>query len=86
MLKSKIDIHASLLTKIINLSLRNDCFPDDLKAAEVSPISKKNDDWYKENYRHVSVLPHMSKVFERIMHIQIESFMEGKSYKTHKKT
>ena len=26
MLKSTIDIHASILTKIINLSLRNDCF------------------------------------------------------------
>ena len=36
-LKSTIDIHASILTKIINLSLRNGCFPDDLKAAEVIP-------------------------------------------------
>ena len=41
MLKSTIDIHASILTKIINLSLRNNCFPDDLKAAEVSSIFKK---------------------------------------------
>ena len=32
-LKSTIDIHASILTKIINISLRNGCFPDDLKAA-----------------------------------------------------
>ena len=40
MLRSTIDIHASILTKIIDLSLRNGCFPDDLKAAEVSPISK----------------------------------------------
>ena len=41
MLKSKIDIHASILTKIINLYLRNSCFLDDLKDAEVSPIFKK---------------------------------------------
>ena len=41
MLKSTIDLHASILTKIINLSLRNGCFPDDLKAAEVTPILKK---------------------------------------------
>ena len=40
MLKSTIDIHASILTKF-NLSLRNCCFPDDLKATEVSPILKK---------------------------------------------
>ena len=40
MLKSATDIHASILTKIINIFLRNDCFPDDLKVAEVSPMSK----------------------------------------------
>ena len=78
MLKSTTDIHASILTKIINLSLRNGCFPDDLKAAEVSPIFKQNDDLEKENYRPVSVLPPMSKVFERIMYTQIESFMDDK--------
>ena len=38
MLKSASDI----LTEIINLSLRNGYFPDFLKAAEVSPIFKKN--------------------------------------------
>ena len=44
MLKSRIDVHLSLLTKIINSSIRNGCFPDKLKAAEVTPIFKKNDD------------------------------------------
>ena len=78
-LKSTIDIHASILTKIINLSLKNGCFPDDLKAVDVSPIFFfENDDLEKENYRPVSVLPHISKVFERIMYTQIESFIEGK--------
>ena len=78
MLKSAIDIHASILTKIINLSLRNGCFPNDLKAAQVSPIFKKHDDLEKENYRSVSVLPYMLKVFERIMYAQIERFIEDK--------
>ena len=78
MLTSKTDIHGSILTKIINSFLRHGCFPDDLKAAEVSPIFLKNDDLEKENYRPASVLPHMSKVFERIMYTQIESFTEDK--------
>ena len=80
MLKSTIDVHVSLLTKIINLSIRNRCFPDELQAVEVTPIFKKNDDLNKENYRPVSVLPHVSKIFERIQieNIQIENFMEGK--------
>ena len=78
MLKSTIDIYASILIKIINLSLRNGCFPNDLKAAGLSPIIKQNDDLEKENYRHVNVLPHMSKVFGRIMYTQIEIFIEDK--------
>ena len=68
MLKITLDIHLSLITKIINLSFENGCFPDDLKLAEVSPIFKKNNDLDKENYRPVSVLFNVSKVFEN--HLQ----------------
>ena len=78
MLKSRTDVCASLLTKITNSSLRNGCCPDELKSAEVTPIFNKNDASDKENYRPVSVLHHMPKVFERIMYIQIENFMKGK--------
>ena len=78
MLKVTLDIHISLITKIINLLFENGCFPDDLKLAEVSPIFKKNDDLDKENYRPVSVLFNVSKVFERIIYSQIDAFMQDK--------
>ena len=78
MLKSTIDFYVYLLTKIINSSLRNWCFPDKLKAAEIILIFKKNDDLDKENCRPVSVLFHVSNIFERIIYIQIENFMEDK--------
>ena len=48
-LKPTTDVHVSLLTKIINSSIRNGCFPDELKAEKVTPIVKKNDDLDKEN-------------------------------------
>ena len=67
MLKSTTHVHVSLLTKIINSSFRNGCFPDELKAAEVTPIFKKNGNLDKENYRPVSVLLHVPKLFERII-------------------
>ena len=86
MLKSIIDNQAHILTNVISLSLRNGCFPDELKAVEVSPIFKKPDDLERENYRPVSVLPRMSKFFERIMYTQIESFMENKLSKLLKKS
>ena len=64
MLKTASDVHFSLLTKIINSSIRNGCFPDELKAGEVTPIVKKNDDLDKENYSSVSVLPHVRQVIK----------------------
>ena len=54
-LKSTVDIHLSFITKIINVSFENACFPDELKLSEVRPIFKKNDHLDKENYRPVSI-------------------------------
>ena len=38
----------------------------------------KKDALNKENYRPVSLLSHMSKVFERLLYKQIETFMNNK--------
>ena len=46
--------------------------------ADVSPIFKKEDSFKKENNRQVSILSHMSKVFERILYKQIDTFMINK--------
>ena len=78
MLKVTLDIHLSLITEIINLSFENGCFPDDLKFAEVSHIFKKNDDLDKENYRPVSVLFNVLKVFEKIICSHIDALMQDK--------
>ena len=67
MLKVTLGIQLSIITKIINVSFEDGCFPDDLKLAEVSPFFKKNVDLDKEKYRSVSVLFNVSKVFERII-------------------
>ena len=78
MLKSTIDVHVSLLTKIINSSIRNGCFAEELKAAEVTTIFKKKYELGKESYRPVSVLRYVSNIIERVMYMQIKHFMEGK--------
>ena len=56
-------------------------FPDKLKQSEVIPVYKKLDHLQKDNYGPVSLLPHISKVFERIIYKQINSFMENKNSK-----
>ena len=78
MLKSTVNVHVSLITKIINSSTRNGCSPHELKVKEVTPIFNINDDLDKENYRPDSVLPHVSKIIERVMYIQTKNFMEDK--------
>ena len=59
------------LTFLINSSISQNVFPDDLKCAEVSPLFKKSDNLNKLNYRPVSILTGISKVFEDVMNGQI---------------
>ena len=77
-LKQTIEVHLKYLTNTINNSLKESTFPDELKQSEVIPVYKKLDPLQKENYRPVSLLPHISKVFERVIYNQINSFMETK--------
>ena len=41
----------------------------------MSPVFKKKDKTFVENYRPVSVLPTVSKIFERIMQKQISDYI-----------
>ena len=50
-------------------------FPQNLKLADITPVYKKKDPTLVENYRPVSVLPTVSKVFERIIQKQFSSFI-----------
>ena len=77
-LKSSINIYLSELRILINNCLKEGVFPDDLKLADITPIFKKEDSLNIENYRPISMLSHLSKVFERILYKQIDSFMKNK--------
>ena len=77
-LQNSISNYLSKLTISINTCLKKGVFPNDLKLADITPIFKKEDSLNKENYRPVSILPHLSKVFERILYKQIDSFMKNK--------
>ena len=56
---------------LINNCLKEEVFPDDLKLADITPIFKREDILNKENHRPVSIMPHLSKVFEEILYKQI---------------
>ena len=64
------------ITHLINLSFSQGNFPSLLKLANVCPIFKKNDKSLCENYRPISLLSNLSKLFERAMHNRIYKFLE----------
>ncbi len=53
-------------------------FPEKLKLADGSPVFKKGDLTVKRNYRPISVLSSLSKIFELLLLKQIEKFVEKK--------
>ena len=53
----------------------NTMFPNSLKRADITPGHKKFDKSNKDNYRPVSILPTISKVFERNIFEQIDTYM-----------
>ena len=60
---------------ILNLSLKQGVFPSELQIARVIPIYKGRDNMQINNYRPVSVLAFISKIFERIMYNRIIEFV-----------
>ena len=77
-LKQCVNAYLPHLTNSINYSIQHSNFPQELKLSEVIPVYKKLDPLQKENYRPVSLLPHVSKIFERIIHKQITNYMTDK--------
>ena len=51
-------------------------FPDDLKLADVTPAYKKKSKTSKDNYRPVSILSNISKVYERCIYDQIQNYFD----------
>ncbi len=73
-LKQFFEELAEPLVAIINKSLDEGVFPDILKFASVCPIYKKNDRTNCANYRPISLLSNLSKIFEKAMYNRLELF------------
>ena len=64
------------LTQCVNFTLKNGKFPDSLKSSNISAIHKKDDPTDKANYRPVSALPLLSKIFERLIKNQLGEYID----------
>lgn len=66
---------APILSNLINDCLANETFPDDLKCSRIVPIFKDNDPCDPNNYRPISILPSLSKIFESVICDRLNSFL-----------
>ena len=64
------------LTHICNLSISQGIFPEQLKIANVIPLYKSDDSMSFNNYRPVSVLCVLSKIFEKIIYNRVTAYLE----------
>ena len=75
-IKENVDIISYFLYHNFNNSLSCATFPTSMKYADVIPIHKKDVKTDKENYRPISILPNLSKVYERVMYNQIYPYFD----------
>ena len=60
---------------IINKSLKEGSLPSLDTEADVCPIHKKNEKEKCVNYRPISLLPNITKIFERVMYNRLDNFL-----------
>ena len=81
LLQDQISNH---LATICNLSFSTVVFPTILKTAKVVPIHKKNSKLEVSNYRPISLLSNIDKIFEKLMHSRLIEFLEEKQILYHR--
>ena len=76
-IKLNSNIFSNLIYKQFNYCIDNGEFPNDLKHADIVPVYKKNSKCEKENYRHVSTLSNLSKIYEKLMYNQLYDYFNN---------
>ena len=70
-LKMALPFLENSIAMLFNTSLETGIFPDIWKISRVAPIYKEGDKSEKSNYRPISVLPVISRLFERLLYDQL---------------
>ena len=74
-LKTISDHIADPLANIINKCIEKSIWPDALKAAEVVPIYKSGKKLVVNNYRPISLISNIAKIFEKVIYERIFDFI-----------
>ena len=76
LLKLSNTIISPFLSSIFNSCIQQEEFPYSLKIAEVAPVFKKGDSNLLTNYRPISILSQISKIFEKLIYNRINNYLE----------
>ena len=82
LLKSAVDVVAPSLTEIFNQSISRGVFPMEWKLARVTPVFKKGSKSDVNNYRPISVIPIVAKIFEKIVYDQLYRYLNSNNLLT----
>ena len=78
-IKEAKEVIAPVITKIINLGYDTHSFPSSMKEAVIKPLHKKEDPNIISNYRPISILPCLSKIFEKSAANQLTKYLENQN-------
>ena len=76
-LKLAANVVVPSLTLVFNQSIISGVFPREWQSARVTPIFKKGIKTDPENYRPISVLPVVAKIFEKLVFNQFYKYLTG---------
>ena len=76
LIKEGADFLCKPIQSLINKCIDTCTFPNALKLADVVPIFKKNDMLNKMNYRPISILSCISKIFEKLLISQLRIYFD----------
>ena len=76
-LKQNSDYFVEYFYENINQCISKSIFPSDLKLVDVTPVYKKKSKNSKDNYRPVSILSNISKIYKRCIYDQIQLFFDS---------
>ena len=76
LLKALSGSFSNVLSYLFNSCMLSGVFPDELKIAKVVPLHKSGNSNSMSNYRPISILPTLSKIFKQLIHSRIYQFLE----------
>ena len=76
LIKERADFLCKPIQSLINKCIDTCTFPNALKLADVVPIFKKYDMLNKINYRPISILSCISKIFEKLLISQLRMYFD----------